>query len=73
MGKRRNATPWMVGVAVGYVVLIVAIYKYIVWPWNLIVAGLVVLKALIFFGVLVQANRVRPGRRPPPPRGPEST
>lgn len=72
MGKRRSATPWIIFVVIGYVVVIAAIYTFLVWPWNLVVAGLVVIKALIFLGVLIQANRVRPGRRPPPPRDPES-
>jgi len=74
MGKKRSSTLWLAGVAIGYVVLITVVYMYIVWPWNLIVSGLIVMKAMIFLGVLVQAGRVSKGRRPPsaPHNNPES-
>lgn len=55
MGKQ---TGLLAALIVGYVLLLYVVFRYIVAPWNWVVAGMILLKAAIFLTVIARAGKV---------------
>lgn len=61
----KRATPWLLVVALGYILLIGVIFYYLPSPWSWVVAVLVVVKAVIFLWALSRASTIGTKGRPP--------
>lgn len=57
---------WAVAVLVGYAALLAAIFRFLDWPWNILVASLVLFKGAVFWAVTVKIRKLGTLRRPPP-------
>lgn len=54
---------WTVAVVVGYAALLAAVFRFLDWPWNLLVALLLLFKGTVFWAVSLQVRKLGTGRR----------
>jgi hypothetical protein len=65
---KAKATPLLVAVMVGYVLLLAMLLYFLPYPWNYAISSLVLFKGLIFWVVMRKASTLGSGRRIPPLR-----
>lgn len=57
---------WVTVVIIGYAALVAAVFRYLDWPWNILVASLALFKGTVFWAIALKIRKLGTKRLPPP-------